>query len=85
MGDHVAEPTQVRYPWKATLRTAIAFILPLAAGAPLIYQAAFAHDPAAATGIGASILAIAAGITRLMALPVVNDALTKIGLGSTPK
>ncbi|WP_018135453.1 hypothetical protein [Acaricomes phytoseiuli] len=77
-------PSQTRYPGRATIRTALALLLPLIAGAPLIYQAATGHDPAAAGGIAAGILALAAGITRVMALPVVNDFLSRIGLGAEP-
>ncbi|WP_144627625.1 hypothetical protein [Arthrobacter woluwensis] len=84
MADHRAA-TQTRYPWRAVARTAIAVVFPLIAGAPLIYQAATLHDPAAATGIAAAVLGIAGAITRVMALPLVNDFLTKIGLGAEPK
>jgi hypothetical protein len=74
MGDHSAVPssTQRRFPWRATLRTAFQAGTALAAGAPLIYQAATDHDPAAATGAAGIALAVAAGITRVMALPTVD-------------
>jgi len=84
MADHRAA-TQTRYPWRATARTVLALILPLIAGAPLIYQAATQHDPLAATGWAGIVLGVAGGITRVMALPLVNDFLTKIGLGAEPK
>ncbi|SEB28867.1 hypothetical protein [Arthrobacter woluwensis] len=84
MPDHRAA-TQTRYPWRAVARTALAVGLPLIAGAPLIYQAATLHDPAAATGLAAAVLGVAGAITRVMALPLVNDFLTKIGLGAEPK
>ncbi|WP_018133875.1 hypothetical protein [Acaricomes phytoseiuli] len=77
-------PSQTRYPGRATIRTALALLLPLVAGAPLIYQAATGHDPAAAAGVAGLILGVAAGITRVMALPVVNEFLSKIGLGAEP-
>ena len=77
--------TQTKHPWRATVRTALAVGLPLFAGAPLIYQAATLHDPAAATGVAGAVLAVAGGITRVMALPVVNTFLTRLGLGAEPK
>jgi hypothetical protein len=73
MGDHSAtQSTQRRFPWRATIRTAFQAGTALAAGAPLIYQAATNHDPAAATGAAGLALAVAAGITRVMALPTVD-------------
>lgn len=84
MARYRAETSQTRYPWKATLRTAIALVLPLLIGAPAIYQAATGQEPAAAAGIAGLILAVAAGITRVMALPAVNAFLSQIGLGAEP-
>lgn len=84
-GRRVATTTQERYPWRATLRTGLAVGLPLLAGAPLIYQAATGDDPTAAGAVAGAVLAVAAGITRVMALPVVNTFLQKIGLGAEPK
>lgn len=83
MAEH--EATQTKHPWRATVRTTLQIGLPLVAGAPLLYQAATAHDPAGATGVAGLILGVAAGITRVMALPLVNDFLTKIGIGAEPK
>ncbi|AJT42428.1 hypothetical protein [Psychromicrobium lacuslunae] len=86
MGDHEAlKPTQTRFPWRTAFRTGLALILPLIAGAPLIYQAATNHDPAAASGVAGAVLLVTGGITRVMAIPVVNEFLTKIGIGATPK
>ncbi|WP_200931788.1 hypothetical protein [Aeromicrobium sp. Leaf291] len=70
-------PTQTAHPWRATLRTTLAALLAVAAMLPLIYQAATNNDPAAATGLAAAVLAIAAGITRVMALPVVTTFLQR--------
>lgn len=36
-------------------------------------------------GLAAGVTAVAAAITRIMAIPAVNDFLVKIGLGSVPK
>jgi hypothetical protein len=70
MGDHEAQQsTQTAYPWRATIRTAFAFLVGLAAAWALIIQA---------LGLGPDIpwvatsLIVAAGITRVMALPAVD-------------
>lgn len=80
-----AVATQTKHPWRATVRTVLALGLPLCAGAPLIYQAATQHDPAAATGLAATVLGVAGGISRVMNLPLVANFLTKIGLGPEPR
>lgn len=85
MAEHLAAPSQVRHPWRSVLRSVIQIGLPLLAGAPLIYTAATGHDPGEATGAAVAVLAVAAGITRVMALPVVDQFLTRIGLGAEPK
>ena len=72
MSTHPA--TQVRYPWRATARTVFQFIVALAAGWALIVEAlgVDASAPWLATS-----LAIAAAITRVMALPVVDALLSR--------
>lgn len=85
MSKHLATTTQEKYPWRATARTGLAVALPMLAGAPLIYQAATGHDPTAAGAVAGAVLAVSAGITRVMALPVINAFLQKIGLGAEPK
>jgi hypothetical protein len=83
MGDHSAErTTQTRYPWRATLRTVLAFVVGLAASWAVVIQAA-GVDPGL-EWVSASV-AVAAGVTRIMAVPFVNEWLTKAGLGATPK
>lgn len=67
-------PTQVRRPWRATVRTALAVVIALAAMLPALVDAAGidqAWPPAAAA------LAIAAAITRVMALPSVEGFLER--------
>ena len=61
-------PTQTRYPWRAVLRTIVAYIPPVAVMLP---------EAAKAAGIErwawvAAILAVAGGITRVLAVPSVN-------------
>lgn len=60
-------PTQVRRPWRSTVRTVVAFLIGAAALAPEIYHEATQQDPAAATGWAAVALAIAGGVTRVLA------------------
>lgn len=70
-------PTQVKRPWRSTVRTAFQAVVAGAAMADPIYSAATHHDPAAATGYAALGLAIAAGVTRVMALPAVETFLRR--------
>lgn len=70
-------PTQVARPWRTTLRSLFQGFVAFASVAPMIYSAAFDHDPALATGWAATGLGIAAAVTRLMATQVVDDFLAK--------
>lgn len=75
MGDHEApQSTQTAYPWRATIRTAFAFLIGLAAAWALIIEAA-GIDPGLEWA--STSLAIAAGITRVMALPAVDDLIRR--------
>jgi len=88
VSEHLADqgkPTQTAYPWRATARTVVAYIIGGALLAPAIYTAIFQEEPAAATGWAAVALAVAGAITRIMAIPKVNALLTRIGLGAGPK
>src|SRR5690349_13583184 len=71
------QPTQVKRPWRATARTVFQGVVGAAAMAGPVYGAATHHDPAAATGWAATGLAISAGVTRVMALPGVNEWLAR--------
>lgn len=84
-GRRVAVSTQEQYPWKAVLRTVVQAVLALALSAPLIVAAITGDSAEAAGGALALFLAVSATITRLMAVPVVNDWLAVVGLGSAPK
>lgn len=88
------EPTQVAFPWKATIRTGIQTFLSvagiLALVAPMLQEFIDQFWPGSPViaWIGTAAVftaALAALITRIMAIPAVNDLLTKIGLGATPK
>ena len=63
-------PTQVRRPWRATLRTAFAALVALAAMAPVLVDAA-GLDPARLPWL-AGVLAVCAAVTRVLALPGVE-------------
>lgn len=71
----MSAPTQVRRPWRTTARSAFQFVVGAAAVAPVVYEAATHQHVADATGWAATGLGIALGITRVMALPVVDDFL----------
>ncbi|MGJ3403279.1 hypothetical protein [Glutamicibacter sp. Je.9.36] len=73
MAKHAAVTTQSQHPWRATVRTILAVIVALSAMAPSIYSAATQGSPEAATGAAALALGIAAAVTRVMALPVVEE------------
>ena len=87
-------PTQVVHPVKAALRTGIQGFLSTAAilviALPYVQEFVqeFWPDSPAVAFIGAAsvfIGALAALVARIMAIPAVNDVLTRIGLGATPK
>lgn len=77
MRKHVAVTTQSQHPWRATIRTILAVVIALAALAPALYTAATMQSPELATGAAAAVLTIAAAITRIMALPVVEAFLQR--------
>lgn len=76
------QPTQIRHPWRATVRTAFAAIvgfLPLAA--LLAHELGVESVPWVA-----GTLAVIAGITRWLAYPGVNRWFTKwLNMGAAPK
>lgn len=91
--NNTVEPTQVRHPWKATVRTAIqtflsaATILVLVAPQVQEFVDQFWPGSPVIAWIGTAsvfVAALAALITRIMAIPAVDAALTKIGLGAKP-
>lgn len=85
-------PTQTQYPWRAALRTALAYIVAAGIVVPMVW--AIAQDTlgpylspevitAAAWAVGL-IVAVSAFVTRVIAIPKVNAWLTKLGVGATP-
>ena len=69
--------TQVKHPWRTTVRSAFQAILAIAPLAAPLYVAATNKDSALATGIFGAMIAIAAAVTRIMALPGVDAFLMK--------
>lgn len=67
-------PTQSRHPWRATLRTAAAVVIALVPVVPQLVD----HLGLSAYGWAATAVAIAATVTRIMAIPAVNDLLRKV-------
>ena len=86
-------PTQVNHPVKATLRTVFAAAVVLVPTYVVIVPEVLAGlgdyiPPAARAWLAGSVVfvtALIATLTRIMALPAVNDALTRFGLGAEPK
>ncbi|QCG77769.1 hypothetical protein QLQ77_gp23 [Gordonia phage Reyja] len=69
-----AAPTQSRYPWRTTVRSAVQFLIAFAPLAPVIVTASGVDE---ATAGVAGMLAVFAGITRIMAVPRVNTFLER--------
>jgi hypothetical protein len=69
----VTQPTQVRHPWRATVRTVFAAAIALLSLLPVIAVAGHVDTVAWVS----QLLAVAAGITRVLALPGVNDWLRR--------
>lgn len=64
-------PTQVRRPWRSTIRTTFQLVLALATLLPFIAAGVYVDAEAAPVAVG-QVLAIAATITRVMAIPQVE-------------
>ena len=85
-------PTQVQYPWRTAVRTALAYIVGAGVVLPIAYGIAADQlgqyvSPEVMAGIGwtvAVIVAVSTTVTRIMAIPQVNDWLTAIGVGAQP-
>lgn len=90
----MSTPTQVRFPLRAMLRTALAVILALGVVVPLSVEIILDEWAKAATvpegarawllGASAAVVAVSAALTRIMAIPAVNDWLGRVGMGATP-
>lgn len=79
------QPTQVRFPWRATVRTIIQALPALAVAVPGVVAAIEGDRPGMLGVVGAVALTASGIVTRVMAIPAVNDLLTRVGLGPEPK
>ena len=68
------QPTQVERPWRATVRTIFQFAVALATLLPFIASGVYT-DPEQAPAIVGQVLAVAAIVTRVMAIRQVEEFL----------
>lgn len=85
MTEPTPRPTQVVHPWRATVRTLIQVVAALAVAVPGIVAAIESGNPGLTGPVGVAAITAAGIVTRVMALPAVNDFLTRVGLGAEPK
>ena len=69
-------PTQTRRPWRATVRTIVQLVLAFATLAPLVAAGVYTNADQA-PAIVVQVLAVAGAITRVMALPEVEQFLRR--------
>lgn len=69
-----APATQVRRPWRATVRTVFQLVVGLAAVLPVLVDAAGLEETAPLLGAA---LAVSAAVTRVMAFPQVEEFLER--------
>lgn len=77
-GAHVlvaVTPTQVRRPWRATVRTGVQALLAFATLVPFLVGGVYQDGDYPA--IVAQVVAVSAGVSRVMALPQVDDFLRR--------
>lgn len=72
----MATPTQVRRPWRATVRSIFQFAIALATLLPFIAADVYDNLDQAPYSV-VQVLAVAATVTRVMALPQVEDFLQR--------
>jgi hypothetical protein len=68
----MTQPTQTRHPWRAVYRTVVA-ALPAAVGLLYLLPDMAREAGIAQVGWVAAALGVTAGITRVLAMPAVND------------
>lgn len=68
-------PTQVTHPWRATIRTLVAVLLSLAASWGVVVETLGLDPSWQWVAVGS---AVAAGITRVMAFPAVEELLRRV-------
>lgn len=67
----MSQPTQTRHPWRATVRTTVALVVSAATVLPYVVAGLHVDAPAVSAILGQAV-AVAAGITRVLALPQVE-------------
>ncbi|MDO5534374.1 MAG: hypothetical protein Q4F65_06965 [Propionibacteriaceae bacterium] len=88
-------PTQVRYPWRAAIRTVLAHLLAAAVVLPIAWGIVVDELQTAGIvlpeGVGSTVawllgvlVAVSGIVTRVMAIPQVSSALTRLGVGPVP-
>ena len=93
MTDFSGVPTQVRHPWRTALRTALQVAVSLAVVVPTVLALVQTYlgdylptEAMAAIVWGAGLLVAISSLTAgIMAVPAVNRALTRWGLGPVPR
>jgi len=85
-GGIITQVTQVRRPWRAVARTVFQGAIALATLLPFIAGGVYGSDDAAPAAV-VQVLAVSAAITRVMALPQVEDFLQRFVpfLAAAPK
>lgn len=63
--------------WRRTIRTVVQALIGIASAAPVVYWAVSQQSPEAATGAAAQVLLVTGAITRLMAVPQVEEWLQR--------
>ena len=81
MGRHALpeDASQSKYPWRATIRTLFAFLVGVGPLLPAIVAAADDAGVPGAAGVSAGALAVTGVVTRVLAIPGVNDLLQRSG------
>lgn len=92
MGDHelttskTVDVQPIWYSWQRVLRTALTTALTLLPVIPQVVQIVQGQwDVQWLTAVSVQAVAINAALTKLIAIPTVNEWLTHVGLGSVPK
>lgn len=73
-------PSQVRHPIRTLFRGLVQWGPPLALALPLIVQAVEDGHAGATGPIGAAVVLFASAVTRVMAVPFVNELLKRVNL-----
>lgn len=73
----IPEPTQVVHSWRTVTRTLFQALIAMAVLSPLLINAVNNKDTSTATGFAAGVLIVSGAITRVMAIPGVNQFIEK--------